>query len=212
MAHCHHDGNCGSSHEETTTGEEQWTLYRYVDFDKATCLNELESNSLRNVLRPFHLRYDTSLPVLTSAVDEQLLLWIPFTQVVKLKAIAVIGGGGGTSPSQVELFINNEQLVDFSLIQGAKALQTIQLAPPTTTSNNEWVEYPTKYTKFQNVQSLIMFFPSNFGAERTVIQYIGLKGQATNYRREAVETVYEARPMSRGTSTGEDWRNFRAVE
>lgn len=59
---------------------------------------------------------------------------------------------------------------------------------------------------------LIMFFPSNFGAERTVIQYIGLKGQATNYRREAVETVYEARPMSRGTSTGEDWRNFRAVE
>ncbi|GJQ14803.1 hypothetical protein GpartN1_g6594.t1 [Galdieria partita] len=207
-----HGSCCGSSHEHShdepqdTLGE-QWSLYRYVDFDKATCLNELENNSIRNVLRPFHLRYDTSLPVLTSAVDEQLLLWIPFTQMVKLKAFSVVGGGEDTSPSQVKLFTNNEQLLDFSLVQGATPVQTVQLAQTTS----EWIEYPTKYTKFQNVLSLIMFFPTNFGSERTVIQYIGLKGEVTNYRREAVQTVYEARPMSKGT-TSEEWTNFRAVQ
>lgn len=151
MAHASHGGGCSHTHdEEKDTCEDQWSIYRYVDLDKATCLNESETNSIRNVLRPWHLRYDTGLPVLTSAVDEQLLLYIPFTQVVKLKAIAVIGGGQDTSPSQVKLFTNNEQLVDFSLIQEATPLQTIQLVE----SSSECIEYPTKYTKFQNVQSV----------------------------------------------------------
>eukprot|EP00871_Galdieria_phlegrea_P000805 jgi/Galph1/1725/GphlegSOOS_G402.1 len=198
------------SDDELEAVGEQWSLYRYVDLNKAVCLNESEPNSIRYVLRPFHLKGDRNLPVLTSAVDEQLLLFIPFTNTVKLKAIAVIGGGGESNPSQVRLFINNEQLVDFSAVQEAKPIQTIDLAPESTCHN--WIEYPTKYTKFQNVHSLIMFFPSNFGALRTIIEYIGLKGEGTNYRREAVHAVYEARPLAKGSTTSQENQNMPSVQ
>ncbi len=41
------------------------------------------------------------------------------------------------------------------------------------------------------MNSLAFFFPSNFGADVTAVQYIGMQGEHTHFRREAVNTMYE---------------------
>lgn len=41
------------------------------------------------------------------------------------------------------------------------------------------------------ISSLVLYFPSNFGGDNTIIRYIGMQGEHTHYRREAVDTVYE---------------------
>lgn len=47
----------------------------------------------------------------------------------------------------------------------------------------------------QNVSKLWLFISHNFGADTTKIMYLGFKGEFTKYRREAVQAVYEARPL-----------------
>ena len=41
------------------------------------------------------------------------------------------------------------------------------------------------------ISSLVLYFPSNFGGDNTIIRYIGMQGEHTHYRREAVDRVYE---------------------
>lgn len=50
-------------------------------------------------------------------------------------------------------------------------------------------------SKFNGVHSLDMHFPANFGASITRIRFIGLKGDFTERKREAVTAVYEIRPV-----------------
>ncbi|XP_057813483.1 uncharacterized protein LOC131027440 isoform X2 [Cryptomeria japonica] len=51
------------------------------------------------------------------------------------------------------------------------------------------------YSRFQGVANLTLHFPENFGAETTQIYYIGLRGEATQMKRDVVATiVYEALP------------------
>ena len=40
-----------------------------------------------------------------------------------------------------------------------------------------------------------MYFTGNFGGDLTEIHFIGLKGDFSERRREAVEAVYESRAM-----------------
>ena len=49
-------------------------------------------------------------------------------------------------------------------------------------SSRDSIEYPVKATRFNGVTSLLMHFPSNFGAETTKIYYIGLRGEFTQVR------------------------------
>ncbi len=58
----------------------------------------------------------------------------------------------------------------------------------------------------QNVSKLWLFVPSNFGGDITKIMYIGFKGEFTKYRREAVQAVYESRPLK----AAKDVRNTKA--
>lgn len=44
------------------------------------------------------------------------------------------------------------------------------------------VDYPTKLAKMQNVSDITLFVPSNFGADSTVITYLGFKGESTKVR------------------------------
>ena len=49
--------------------------------------------------------------------------------------------------------------------------------------------------KFNGVHSIDLHFPSNFGADHTSISFVGLRGEFTERRRQAVEAVYETKPM-----------------
>ena len=121
-------------------------------------------------------------------------------------------GPDGTAPSRLLAFINREAL-DFSDAETTPPVQARDRERPCSSSMptapphapllcQEWtladaeagvVEYPTQFSRFQNVSRLSLFFANNHGGDNTRIYYIGLSGTSTNLKREAVQTVYELR-------------------
>ena len=187
-----HDACDGHNHiSPEAQSAQDWSLYQDVDTTRLTCLNEASPNSLQRVLRPWDQRTDRDLPVLSSETDQELLMCIPFTSPVHIRSICIIGPGDVENPSHMKAFINKDTM-DFSSASSTKALQQFDLIQ----SNNEGqLEYPTKYTHFQNVSKLWLYVDFNYGGDVTKIQYIGLKGVSTNYKREAVKAEYETRPI-----------------
>jgi PITH domain len=185
---------------EADVGSAEWSLYTRVKLDSVVCLNEAEERSGGRVLRPWASRFDRDAPVLRSDCDEQLLLVIPFVAPVKIKSICVIGGGGDESPAEVKSFVNREGM-DFGAAETSECVQKWELVE---NNGDGRIEYPTRFSRFQNVSTLTLFFNRNFGAETTVIQYIGLKGEYTEYKREAVESVYESRPLAAPKKVSEE--------
>ncbi|CAK9148526.1 unnamed protein product [Ilex paraguariensis] len=158
---------------------------------KVSALNEAVTGSVKSVFRAWEQRLNSSEGHLESNEgDPELIVFIPFTSDVKLKSISVVGGADGTSPSKMRAFINRDG-IDFSDAQSMQAIQEWDLA-----ENLQGIlEYQTRYSRFQSVGNLTLHFPDNFGGDTTQIQYIGLKGEATQLKRNAVTTiVYEIMP------------------
>jgi hypothetical protein len=197
-----HTCNAGCDHSaEADVGGAEWSLYTRVDMGGVACLNEAEPASGARVLRPWDARLDAGLPVLRSDCDEQLLLRVPFVAPVRIKSLCVIGGGGEESPAEVRAFVNREAM-DFSSAEGGECVQSWELVADGNADGA--VEYPTRYSRFQSVSVLWLFFSRNFGAETTVVRYLGLKGEYTQYKREAVRAVYESRPLAAPGRVAED--------
>lgn len=83
--HHHHDhGHENHDHSDDIQPALQYSLYRYINFDGVTCLNELEVGSGRAILKKTWVERLQLSPVLESDIDEQLLIHIPcvFSQSV----------------------------------------------------------------------------------------------------------------------------------
>ena len=120
--------------------------------------------------------------------DPQLLLSIPFTCPVKIRSLTVIGGGDGMAPRTLKAYVNHETL-DFSDAEARPAVQEWTLQEDYLGV----IEYPTQFSRFQNVSRLWLLIDDNHGADHTLISYIGLSGVGSEHKRRAVQTVYEAR-------------------
>ena len=154
------------------------------------CLNEQEPGAGKSIIKPWDQRLNKT-PYLESSVDEELILTIPFTVSVNVKSIMIIGGDEESCPNRVKLFKNRDD-IDFSNADDANPEQTLEVVYDKRGEHDLMV----RPSKFQNVNQLVMYFPSNFGAESTRIQYVGIKGTSTNYKRGIVENaVYEAKPQ-----------------
>ncbi|KAL6070721.1 PITH domain-containing protein [Balamuthia mandrillaris] len=189
--HHHHGGACAHEHNhepELERGEE-YSLYKYIDTTGVRCLNEQEAGSIVQIFKPWDQRLQTEDKVESDA-DEQLIIHIPFTASIKLKAICVIGGNNGQSPSKMKAWINRDD-IDFANAEEVKPAQEWELHE----NMNGEIEYPTRITKFQNVTSLTLFFSENFGADTTILYYVGLKGDYQKLSRQPVNVVYEASPQ-----------------
>eukprot|EP01116_Phalansterium_solitarium_P000757 TRINITY_DN10608_c0_g1_i1.p1 TRINITY_DN10608_c0_g1~~TRINITY_DN10608_c0_g1_i1.p1 ORF type:complete len:211 (-),score=37.56 TRINITY_DN10608_c0_g1_i1:103-735(-) len=207
--HCHdehHDhGGHDHKHDEIERGD-QFSLFQHIDISRVTCLNENEPGSCRLVFKPWDIRLDRS-QFLESSDDAELLLHIPFAGSVKLKSF-IIGGAGESAPSRVKMFTNRDD-IDFSNASDVPPVQEWELQPDPQCE----LEYPTKIVKFSSVSSLTMYIPANFGAERTRITYIGLKGDfSLAGKREAVIAAYEAKPLPGDHKTGANSTFFRSVQ
>ncbi|KAI3917589.1 hypothetical protein MKW98_021351 [Papaver atlanticum] len=183
---CVHDHSC-----EDHDCSSDFSLYKHIDLSKVSALNEAVQGSAKSVFKAWEQRLDISTGLLESNDgDPELIVFIPFTSDVKIKSISIIGGADGTSPSKMRAFINREG-IDFSDAQGMQPVQEWDLA-----ENLQGIlEYQTRYSRFQSVGSLTLHFPENFDADTTQIHYIGLKGEATQLKRDVIATiVYEVMP------------------
>jgi hypothetical protein len=182
--HGKHEHNCEC---EECAAED--TLYPYIDTTKLRCDNESKKGSVIHCFKPWSERHNFTT-YLQSGVDPELLLFIPFTVAVKIKSISITGGEDGMCPNKLKIFKNRGD-IEFGNVTSVKSEQDFDLVE----STKDPVEYNVKAFKFQNVNSLTLYFPSNHGADRTRIYYIGIKGEATNYKKQVVHAVYEAKPM-----------------
>ncbi|XP_073026017.1 uncharacterized protein [Primulina eburnea] len=195
---CLHDHSC-----EEHDCSSDWSLYKHVDLSKVSALNEAVSGSVKSVFRAWEQRLNSSESVSLLLLimiyqghlesnngDPELIVFIPFTSDVKIKSISVVGGADGTSPSKMRAFINRDG-IDFSDAQNMQPVQEWDLA-----ENLQGIlEYQTRYSRFQSVGNITLHFSDNFGGHTTQIRYIGLKGEATQLRRDVVATiVYELTP------------------
>ncbi|KDD71474.1 hypothetical protein H632_c4952p0, partial [Helicosporidium sp. ATCC 50920] len=111
-----------------------WTLMRCV-----RCLNEEVEGSCRHVFKPWSDRLQRTGPVLKSQPeDTDLLIHVPFTGAVKLKAICIIGGPDGSSPDRLKVYINRDDL-DFSIVSELAPVQEWELRE----NLDGFMEYPT---------------------------------------------------------------------
>ncbi|GFZ08557.1 PITH domain protein [Actinidia rufa] len=213
---CLHDHSC-----EDHDCSSDFSLYKHVDLSKVSALNEAVPGSVKTVFKAWEQRLNSSEGHLESNDgDPELLVFIPFTSDVKIKSISVVGGADGTSPSKMRAGVRTAYL--YTLVSGIPTLLLQERGPVDNFSRfinregidfsdaqnmqpiQEWdlvenlqgvLEYQTKYSRFQGVGNLTLHFPENFGADATQIHYLGLKGEATQLKRDVVVTiVYELMP------------------
>lgn len=93
------------------------------------------------LFRPWEERADTSvLAESEDSDDPEIIIHVPLTSDVKLKSIAIIGGSGGSAPSQMRVWINRDD-IDFSNVGDVEPLQEWSL----NDGGLEALEYPTRY-------------------------------------------------------------------
>ncbi|KAI8025459.1 PITH domain-containing protein [Camellia lanceoleosa] len=147
----------------------QVDLLDFVDWSGIECLNQSSTHSIANALKQGY-REDEGLN-LESDADEQLLMYIPFTQVIKLHSI-IIKGPEEEGPKTVKLFANREHM-GFSNVNDFPPSDTAVLSLDTL----EGKPVILKYVKFQNVRSLTIFVEDNqSGSDITKVQKIVLYG------------------------------------
>ncbi|XP_020579664.1 PITH domain-containing protein At3g04780 [Phalaenopsis equestris] len=147
----------------------QVDLVDFVDWRGVECLNQSSAHNIDNALKQGY-RDDDGLH-LESDADEQLLIYIPFTQVVKLHSV-VIKGPEEEGPRTLKLFANKENM-GFSNVNDYPPSDSLIL------SQDDLKAKPisVKYVKFQNVRSLTIFIEDNqAGNDISKIQKIALYG------------------------------------
>ncbi|KAI9222286.1 PITH domain-containing protein [Blastocladiella britannica] len=196
----HHHPHGGAGHDHDHDSPErgaEFSLWQYINLDHIRALNETRPGSARDVFRPWDERLIEDR-FIESDADEQLLIHIPFTGQVKLKTIALRVPLDESAPSELKAYINCD--LDFDAAESTVPTQKWDLLAPAdivaadadTGSRDGIIEYQTRITKFNAVRSLTLFFPANYGADTSILQYIGLAGDFTPINKDPIITLYEA--------------------
>ncbi|KAK9460153.1 galactose-binding domain-like protein [Lipomyces oligophaga] len=192
-SHSHsHGGDEGAdhshSHDPVLDTFDSQSLYQQIQHEQVWTMNESEPDQGRQVLKPWNERYDTE-KILESDADEQLLMYIPFTGLVKLYSIFIRSIPDDTAPQTIKIFKNRDDL-DFSTAMDLEGDETITHVGGS--SDVDIVEYPLKRSKFSNARSVTLFVVDNYGAETTMLTYIGFRGEWKQLSKDPIITIYEA--------------------
>lgn len=136
------------------------------------------------MIKPWHERLDESVH-LESDADDQLILRVPFTGSVKLRAMLLKTGPIDQTPTKVVLFANEDSL-DFEDASDKTPTQEFDVP-----QGREVGEYAVKAAKFSGLSSITLFFPASQGADTTKLYYVGFLGQWSERKNKPVITVYE---------------------
>ena len=188
MSH-NHQHSCGHEHdpppEETSSAQ---SLYAYISALQIRTLNESAPGAGQGIIKSWEERYDTTR-VLESDADEQVIMHIPFSGHVKLKSILLRAPASDQAPRSLKVFVNRDHL-DFDSIAEVKPTEVFELVPYANAS--EISEYPVKVRLFPAVKSLTLFFDANYGADATLLWYLGFRGEFTRRSDKPVIAIYEA--------------------
>ncbi|KAL6073500.1 Thioredoxin-like protein 1 [Balamuthia mandrillaris] len=167
------EGSSSSADETLTFPPGHGDITEYVDRSQATCLNASEEHPWQHILT----KEETYLE---SDCDEQLLVYLPFKQPLKIHSLNFVAPTDGRAPQTVKLYVN-QPTMDFQSPDSIPATQELHLGAEDITESSL---IPLKFVKFQNVTSLTLFVEDNQGQEPTsVIQRLRIIGktvQATN--------------------------------
>jgi len=182
--HGDHGNDHGHDHDHDHGGSSgpAGNLYEQIDHPNVVALN---AQAPANICKPWHERMDNNV-ALESDADDQLIIRIPFTASVKLKAILMRSGPGDETPQKIQVFANEESL-DFDDISSRKCIQEFDIP-----QSSEVGEYAVKPAKFSSVRSLTIFIPASQGADSVRVSYLGFVGSWTEMRSGPVIAVYEA--------------------
>jgi len=172
----------------TEAFDERW-LFDTIDTANIRALNADPEHGVLHAIKPFDLRFDTTR-WLESDADEQLIITIPFTGSVKLKAFSLGSGPEGSGPCKIKAFINRDD-IDFDNVNDMTPVQSWELA----VGNPPDAEHLFKVSKFSRVRLLTLFVDTNHGDDTTRISYLAFKGIFTPLNTEPVVAAYELRPM-----------------
>ncbi|KAL8859503.1 MAG: hypothetical protein Q9178_003902 [Gyalolechia marmorata] len=190
-SHGHHhdqgDGEHGHGHDHSDEIEPalQTLIWKQIDFESIRTLNESEPDQGAKVVEKTWPQRLNAEPMLQSDADEQLLMFVPFTGVLKLHSLLIRSSEDSSAPKTLKLFLNRDDL-DFSAASDLQPTQTLELS-----QTSEIQELPVKRTSFGNTYSLTLFIEDNYGDDVTRIYWIGFKGEFMNLNREPVEVLYE---------------------
>jgi hypothetical protein len=147
-----------------------------IDKKSIVCLNQSSVNSIGNALQ------DNGTFV-ESDCDDQLLVTLPFNSSVKIMSITIRSPDVEHAPSKVRLFANRLNL-DFDSAVSVPAEQEFDL--DAGVAQGSGITLKLYFVKFQNVNSLTLFFPGpTHGGEEVTrisrIQVTGITSQAQNF-------------------------------
>jgi len=151
-----------------------YSLYRFIDIHGVRCMNESEAGSGRNCIKP---RRSYAPPYLLSHDDDpEMVLFVPFTEVVSIRSFALAG-----NVTHVKLFVNRDD-VDFSSGPAAQEVDIITMD----------VDYAVKPSKFASVSSVTLIVDAIDTPSR--VSFLGFKGSSTGIKHRSVPiAVYESR-------------------
>ena len=132
---------------------------------------------------------------LQSDTDGDVLLHVPFTSVVRVRAIClqVAGASPSRGPQNVRIYTNRSDLCITSCAEIAP-VQEITLA--SSSGDDPAVTYTLKAGKFNAVRSITLFFPSVNEDDVNLLWHVGFLGESTGLKANpvAATAVYESSP------------------
>ncbi|KAG8977893.1 hypothetical protein FRC05_000421 [Tulasnella sp. 425] len=151
------------------------SLLEYLDLTQVNCLNENPEHTLKSIIES---RLRNSGPAyLESDADEQLLLTIPFNQVVRIRSIVIHTKDAQQGPKDIKLDINKPAL-GFDDIEDAKEPAVVQEITVPEDFVAEGKHIHLRFVRLQRVNSLHIFVSSNHGGlDETRIDAIDVYGQ-----------------------------------
>ncbi|GAA5836162.1 hypothetical protein JCM3766R1_001981 [Sporobolomyces carnicolor] len=203
------DANAGTLQIASASTSSSVSLYPYILQSGSHTLNAEDPSHLQRVLRPLDSK-DTvktndeiegteqgdqrdgnwSAGCLDSqAGDEELLVHVRFSELVRIKSI-LIGTGGGrlpTSPRLARVWVNRSNGISFDETSTVPGAQEWELLENENGSRGS-VEYPVRISKFANVSELDLFF-SNTRSDQTRLFYLGFMGESRQLKKEPGEPM-----------------------
>eukprot|EP01063_Lacrimia_lanifica_P005112 TRINITY_DN1292_c0_g3_i1.p1 TRINITY_DN1292_c0_g3~~TRINITY_DN1292_c0_g3_i1.p1 ORF type:complete len:226 (+),score=83.04 TRINITY_DN1292_c0_g3_i1:132-809(+) len=191
----HHHDHSKCDHDDDDKASEQIvhgvSLQRYIDLGKCRVDNAENPDDLFKVFKEYEDRKNPE-GFIESDCDEELLIFIQFTEVLRIKGLVLLGGTGeddAAAPSKAKLYINRDD-VDFDKASELAPVQEINLL----SGPHADTEYALKTSKFTAVRNLTIVIPANFGADTTLLSCIHFRGTSTKIttNRVIMEAVYES--------------------